>query len=166
MKEPYFPLFMNLSGQKIVTVGGGRIALRRIKTLLPFGAEICVIAPRLCGELEKICRERADAVQVLRRTYRPEDVKNADLVLAATDSREVNRMIGQECREKGILVNVADDHTLCDFYFPSVVMTEDTVIGISSGGASPGKTKQMRRDIENLLKTSEELHKLYDNEIV
>lgn len=51
MERPYFPMFVDLTGKKVLTVGGGRIALRRVRTLLQFGAQICVIAPELCGEL-------------------------------------------------------------------------------------------------------------------
>ena len=136
MERPYFPMFVDLTGKNVLVAGGGRIALRRVTTLLRFGAAIRVVAPQLCVE---------------RRRYRKGDARGADLVLAATDSREVNRAVQAECRESGIPVNVADDRNLCDFYFPSVVMTDDVVIGINSGGTDPGKVKGTRKLIEKAL---------------
>ena len=95
--------------------------------------------------------ERQGRICVEQRKYRNGDAEDADLVLAASDSREVNRAVHAECRERGIPVNVADDKNLCDFYFPSVVMTEEVVVGINSGGTDPGKVKETRKSIEKTL---------------
>lgn len=149
MERPYFPVFIDMEGRLVLVAGGGRIALRRVRTLLRFGAKIRVIAPRLCRELEDMEKDRMICIE--QREYKPGDIKGAAFVLAATDSREVNRQIWGDCREKGIPVNVSDNRELCDFYFPSVVMTEDAVIGISSGGEDPGRTKELRRKIEETL---------------
>ena len=149
MERPYFPMFVDLTGKNVLVAGGGRIALRRVTTLLRFGAAIRVVAPQLCGALEGL--EKEGRICVERRRYRKGDARGADLVLAATDSREVNRAVQAECRESGIPVNVADDRNLCDFYFPSVVMTDDVVIGINSGGTDPGKVKGTRKLIEKAL---------------
>ena len=67
------------------------------------------------------------------------------------DAGRLIRQIREECRTEGIPVNVSDDRDLCDFYFPSVVMTDEAVIGSSSGGEDPGRTKELRRRIEKTL---------------
>jgi siroheme synthase-like protein len=91
------------------------------------------------------------------REYEKGDIAGADMVLAATDDRQLNHSIADECRvlerEKGrrILFNTADDKDLCDFYFPSVITRDDIVIGINSGGRSPGKVKQVREKLEEKL---------------
>ena len=103
-------MFIDLTDKKILVAGGGTIALRRIRTLLKFRADIRVIAPE----------------------------------------HEVNRRIWEECRAAGVTVNVADDRSLCDFYFPSIVMTEDTVIGINCGGEDHAKVKETRIKIEEM----------------
>ena len=149
MERPYFPVFIDMEGRLVLVAGGGRIALRRVRTLLRFGAKIRVIAPRLCREFEDM--EKGRMICIEQREYKPGDIKGAAFVLAATDSREVNRQIREECRTEGIPVNVSDDLDLCDFYFPSVVMTDEAVIGISSGGEDPGRTKELRRRIEKTL---------------
>ena len=149
MERPYFPMFIDMTGKSVLVAGGGRIALRRVRTMLRFGAQVRVAAPELCPELAEM--ERSGQICVAHRAYEPGDLEGASFVLAATDSREVNRQIWEGCREKGIPVNVSDNRELCDFYFPSVVMTDDAVIGISSGGEDPGRTKELRRKIEETL---------------
>ena len=145
-------MFVDISGKKVLVVGGGAVALRRIRTLLRFGAKISVIAPSLCEELFAFARE--GRVEARNREYEGGDVGGMDLVIAATDQKEVNRRVREACREQGIPVNVADDKELCDFYFPSVVMTEDVVVGINSGGTDPGKVKETRGKIEKSLSSS------------
>ena len=149
MDKAYFPMFVDISEKEIVVVGGGNIAARRVKTLLLFSDHITVIAPRLHDSLADL--EAESRITCLHRAYREGDIYNAHIVLAATDDKEVNRSIGEECNILGqkcgrkILFNTADDRTLCDFYFPAVVQTEDIVIGINSGGKNPAKVKEIRR---------------------
>ena len=148
MERPYFPMFIDLTDKKILVTGGGTIALRRIRTLLKFRADIRVIAPELCEELAQLEEEGKIAAE--RREYRTSDIDGVYIVLAATDDHEVNRRIWEECRAAGVTVNVADDRSLCDFYFPSIVMTEDTVIGINCGGEDHAKVKETRIKIEEM----------------
>lgn len=150
MEKPYFPMFINLAGKHIFVAGGGTIACRRIKALLKFGAYIHAAAPCICPELALLAEEEERKVELSLRGFRPCDLDGMDFAIAATDEREVNRAVHRECRSRGIPVNVADDKTLCDFYFPSLVLTDDVVIGIGSGGESPGRVKEVRKRIEKL----------------
>ena len=146
MERPYFPMFIDLTDRKIFVAGGGRIARRRIEALVKFGADIHVAAPQVCPEIALLAEE--GKIKILLREYRPSDLDGMEFAIAATDDRDLNRNIWKSCREQKISVNIADDKSLCDFYFPSVVMTEDVVIGINSGGTDPEKVKEMRRQIE------------------
>ena len=148
MERPYFPMFIDLTDKKILVAGGGTIALRRIRTLLKFRADIRVIAPEVCNELAQL--EEGGKIAAERREYCTPDIDGVQIVLAATDDHEVNRRIWEECRAAGVTVNVADDRSLCDFYFPSIVMTEDTVIGINCGGEDHAKVKETRIKIEEM----------------
>ena len=149
--QPYFPMFINVKDWKILVAGGGKIAGRRVRTLLRFGAEIFIVAPEFCEELDKTVREYGAQIHVERRPWREKDLDEMQMVLAATDDREVNRQIVSACKNRGIPVNTADDKTRCDFYFPSVVMNEDIVIGLNSGGEDPARTKAVREQIEEIL---------------
>lgn len=148
MERPYFPMFIDLTDRKIFVAGGGRIARRRIEALVKFGADIHVAAPQVCPEIALLAGE--GKIKTVFREYRPSDLDGMDFAIAATDDREVNRAVYEECRKRGIPVNVADDKTLCDFYFPALVLTDDLVIGIGSGGESPGRVKEVRQRIEKL----------------
>lgn len=148
MERPYFPMFIDLTDRKIFVAGGGRIARRRIEALVKFGADIHVAAPQVCPEIALLAEE--GKIKILLREYRPSDLDGMEFAVAATDDREVNRAVYAECRKRGIPVNVADDKTLCDFYFPALVLTDDVVIGIGSGGESPGRVKEVRQRIEKL----------------
>lgn len=149
MEHPYFPVFIDISGKRTVVIGGGSVALRRVNTLLRFGADVCLVSPSLCAGLDSL-RESGKISAVLRN-YEEKDLEGAELVIAATDDRTVNRKVWGDCKERKIPVNTADDHTLCDFYFPSVVMTEDVVVAVSSGGKDPGLVKAVREKIEKTL---------------
>lgn len=148
MERPYFPMFIDLTDRKIFVAGGGRIARRRIEALVKFGADIHVAAPQVCPEIALLAEE--GKIKILLREYRPSDLDGMEFAIAATDDREVNRAVYAECRKRGIPVNVADDKTLCDFYFPALVLTDEVVIGIGSGGESPGRVKEVRQRIEKL----------------
>lgn len=154
MGKSYFPLFTDISGKRILVVGGGSIATRRVNTLLPFEPFITVTAKKLTPRLELLKKE--GKITCHQRGYIPEDLTDADMVLAATDDHELNRAIVKACkmlekeRDRPILVNAADDKNLCDFYFPSVIHKDDLVIAVSSGGEAPGRVKELRKKLEGL----------------
>lgn len=151
MEKTYFPMFVDISDKKIVVIGGGPVAARRVETLCHFAEDIIVIALKFTESLLSLAA--AGKICCLKRPYEEGDSSCADIVLAATDKRELNRHIWEDCRRtelkegRRILVNVADDKELCDFYFPAVVKKNDIVIGINSGGSHPGKVKEVRRKI-------------------
>lgn len=146
----YFPLFVDISDKKIVVVGGGNIAARRVRTLLYFTEDITVVSPEICEELRGLA-DGEKGIHIVERSWQKEDLEGAQIVLAATDRKEINAQIVRLCREQQILVNTADDKSMCDFYFPSIVQKEDIVVGISSGGNSPAKVKETRLVIEEAL---------------
>ena len=146
-KPPRFPLFLDLSGKRVVLVGGGTIAARRIGTLRLFGCEIVVISPSLKG--------KADGITWLPRAYAPGDLEGAFLAIAATDDRQVNHQVGEEARRLGIPVSVADCEAECSFYFPAVCTGDKLVAGVVSSGKSHQKTARAAREIRKVLEELE-----------
>ena len=143
---PRFPLFVDLSGKKVVLVGGGTIASRRIATLRLFGCDIEVIAPEVKCSTEGLTWKQ--------REYAPGDLEGAFLAVAATGSREVNHQIGQDAAKLGIPVSVADCEAECTFYFPAICTGENLIAGVVSGGKDHHRTaraaKAIRRVLEEL----------------
>lgn len=124
----YFPLFINIKDRKAVVIGGGKIASRRIRTLLQFGCDITVIAPKLNEELQ------AAQLRWIQRSYKSGDCEGACLVTTATDKRAVNHAVAEECRKKHIPVSVADSKEESSFYFPGIIKKEPLVIGVTASG--------------------------------
>ena len=143
----WFPFFIQLEGARGLLVGGGRVALRKAEKLLPFGAQLTVVAPCICPPLAVL-----PGLTLCRRAFADSDLSPApDFVIAATGDRALDRRIAALCRTRRILVNVVDDPAACGFYFPALVQRGRLCIGISTGGASPTAAAWLRQKIEALL---------------
>jgi precorrin-2 dehydrogenase/sirohydrochlorin ferrochelatase len=139
----YYPAFLDLRGKKAVVVGGGSIAERKTFSLIQAGAEITVVSPSLTKKLEKAKSDRR--IRHISRGYRKGDLRGSFLVIAATDSEEVNSRVA---RDAPALVNVVDVPSECNFIAPSVVRRGPLSVAISTGGASPAMAKTLRKELE------------------
>ncbi|MDD7208502.1 MAG: bifunctional precorrin-2 dehydrogenase/sirohydrochlorin ferrochelatase [Lachnospiraceae bacterium] len=146
----YFPLFISLTDKHCLVIGGGGVALRKIKTLLSFQADVYVVAETVCNEIRKeLPPERIRIGQV-----KEEEISGSYLVVCATDNREVNARAARLCREYRIPVNVADSPKDSTFLFPSVVRKGEASIGINSGTNSPALSKHIREIVEKAVPDS------------
>lgn len=149
-----FPLFVNLTDKKVIVFGGGNIAFRRVSVLIDFCYKIFVVAPEFADGLIRL-NEKAGNLSLVAETFDDWEKVNAEalseffLVLAATDNIEVNERIASSAREAGALVNVCDNASNCDFYFPAIVRTEDLVIGICGDGKRHNIVKDAAADLRN-----------------
>lgn len=147
----YFPLFVDISEKKIVVVGGGNIALRRVRTLSEFCDCITIVAPDIHSDIQELEREKK--VTVLQREYRREDIYDAWMVLAATDNPKLNEEIYSVAKCLGALVNVASNQEKCDFHFPGIVKNDPYVVGINAAGQDHGGAAKLRKKIADLMET-------------
>ena len=142
----YFPMFVQLKHKKCLVIGGGNVALRKIQVLKDFEADVTVIAPEMNSQIRqipKICR--------IFRSFMEEDFEQADLVVAATDDKDVNYVISVICRQRKIPVNAVDQKEDCSFIFPSYVKEGEVVAAFSSGGQSPVITQYLKKEIKPVL---------------
>ena len=146
---PYFPLFTDLSGKRIMIVGGGNIAARRALTLLDFTESLTVVSPDLHPDLEPFVQ--AGRIVWKRNKYDPADLRGADYVLAATDDGSVNDEIYAHCKAQSIPVNICTDHTKCDFLFPGIARKGNAVVGVTSGGTDHAGVRDALKQIRTLL---------------
>jgi siroheme synthase-like protein len=142
----YYPIFLNLEGKKCVVVGGGEVALRKVRALLDSGAKVVVVSPTLNSGLAQLAE--VGTISLISREYEPKDLKNAVIVVAATDIAEVNQNIAKKARKHGILVNVVDRPEESDFIMPSLVRRGDLILAASTSGASPALAKKIRMRLE------------------
>lgn len=142
----YFPIFQDISGRKVLIVGGGRVALRKAEKLLPFEPEITVVAPEIRSEFENL------GVELVRRSFCDSDIAaDTALVIAACNDEAVNSRIYHICRESAIPVNVVDNPAYCTFLFPSLIKRGRLTVGISTSGASPSGAIWVKENLEQLL---------------
>lgn len=147
---PRFPLFMSLSGKTVTVVGAGKIASRRIKVLLEYGARIRVIAPQICAEI----RALPGSLEIIEREYEGGDVSGSFMVIAATDSREVNQKAGADAKAEGIHVSVADSREECSFYFPAVIRNGGISIGLVSDGSDHAAAARTAGELREYLQAN------------
>lgn len=144
----YFPFFMEIGQKSALVVGGGRVALRKIERLLPFGVSLTVVSPVFCEEIEKmegICRRL--------KHFQAEDTEGMLFVIGATNDEGVNAEIAAACKARGIPVNIVDDAENCTFLFPALIKRGAFVAGFSTGGASPLAARYLREQVEEILPT-------------
>ena len=149
----FFPMFVDLSDKKIVVVGGGNIATRRIKTLLQFTRNITAVAPKTTMELHEL--GKTGFVNLINRPVKRSDFAMAFMVIAATNDWKLNDEIYRVCKEQGIYVNVADDKSKCDFYFPGIYMQDEVVVGITASGLNHKKARRVRVAIQEAMEASD-----------
>ena len=143
----HYPLFLELTGQPVTVVGAGKVAARKIRTLLATGACVTVIAPVASPALRRLKK-----VRWLRRRYQPGDLRGARLVVAATDDLAVNRQVCAEAHRRRQLVNCAAPPAAGNFIVPAIVRHGAFTIAISTGGASPAAAKALRQQLERSLR--------------
>ena len=137
------PASLLVNGRRVVVVGAGRIAARKIESLLDLGADVFVIALEV-GE-EVIGWADQGRLTVIRRAFEPSDLDGAWLAVTATDVAEVNAEVKRASDERRLFVNSADDPINCSFTLMSVVRRADLVVAIGTGGRSPALSKWLRR---------------------
>jgi siroheme synthase-like protein len=145
----YYPLMLNLKGKKCVVVGGGHVALRKVKMLLDCGADITVVSPKPHLGMAKLSEKKA--IRLIHRDYKVGDLTDATLAVASTDVKEINRTVAHEAKRLGILVNVVDDPRLSSFILPSFFRRGHLTIAVSSGGTSPALARKIRSNLEKSL---------------
>lgn len=148
----YFPMFIELEGKRILVVGGGQVALRKVNKIRPYGCKVTVVAPEILDEIAQI-----PDIQLCRRKFAESDLADAQynqrpaLVIAATDEKELNHYISHLCHERNIPVNVVDDPKACSFIFPALVKKGDFSAGICTGGASPTAAIYYKEKLQDVL---------------
>jgi precorrin-2 dehydrogenase/sirohydrochlorin ferrochelatase len=139
-------MFMKLEGRPCLVVGAGTIGEPKISSLIAAGASTRVIALNATAAVAEWAR--AGSITWERRAFEFADLDVVFMVIAATNSRELNAAIFNAARQRNILCNVVDDPEYCDFYYPAVVRRGDLQLAISTNGQSPALAQRIRRELE------------------
>ncbi len=141
-----YPVNLMVRGRRVVVVGGGRIAARKIAPLLDLGAVVEVLDPSPGDEVRAWAT--AGRLRLHERPFAPADLEGAWLALTATDDPEVNAAVFAAGEAARVWVNSADDPRNCSFTLMSVIRRSDLVITIGTGGRSPALAAYLRRRFE------------------
>ena len=148
-----FSIELNLEGRNVLVVGGGRIALRKVRTLLPTGARITVVAPQFDPEFDALkSGEGADpsaSITLKNRPYEPLDLRGIFMVFICTDQPAVNAQVSNDARARRILVNNACDYLDGDFIVPARMdFGENIAVTVSTQGRAPSLAKKLKQHIQ------------------
>ncbi len=141
----YYPIFVDLSDQPCLVVGGGSVAERKVTALLDAQARVSVISPTLTPQLGVWAAELR--IKTESRPYQSGDMRGFGLVFAATSDESLHRRLATEARAAGVLLNVADRPALCSFIVPAVVSQGNLKIAVSTEGTSPAMAKKIRHQL-------------------
>ena len=147
---PAYPIALRLRGKGCLVVGGGRVAARKVRSLVAAGAQVRVVAPDLCAELARLLAAGAEW-EWEQRPFVAADVRGCLLAVAATDDPVVNAQVAAAAREHGALANVIDDPEAGDFHVPSVAQRGPLQVAVSTSGLAPALAVSLRRRFEALL---------------
>ncbi|HEY3851935.1 MAG TPA: siroheme synthase CysG, partial [Steroidobacteraceae bacterium] len=145
----YLPLFFDLRGQKVLVVGAGAVALRKVQLLERAQAAITVVASQAAPELVE--RAAGGALELRLREFASDDLEGARLVIAATSRRAVNRWVASLAEARGIPVNVVDDLGASRVIVPAIIDRDPVIVAVSSAGTSPVLARRLRERLEALI---------------
>ena len=143
-----YPINLDIENKNCVVIGGGEVAFRKIRGLLEAGANVKVIAPEICAEVEELFRR--GEIFLLKENFSEEMLGDEIILIAATNSPEVNRRAAQVAQDKKILVNVVD-RAGGNFNVPSKIRRGEFLLTISTGANSPAFSKFVRQMLESEL---------------
>ncbi|MFP9116039.1 TSUP family transporter [Flavobacterium sp. RHBU_3] len=152
MKNTLFPIFLKTETSRFLIVGGGKVGLEKTQTLLKQNPDvlITVVSPEINPELRSIILLNEN-IELLEREFITEDLNEVDFIIIATANTALNRGIREQAKQKGVLVNAADQPALCDFYLGSIVNKGSLKIAFSTNGKSPVLARRLREYFEQVI---------------
>lgn len=147
----YLPMFAELRGRPCLVVGGGVVAMRRVKFLRRCNAAVTVLAPEVVPELQQLAGD--GDISLLTRAFNNDDLNQFWLVVAATDDHDVNAAVAHAADKAMRFCNVVDSPELCSFIMPAVIDKDPVTVAISTSGDAPVLARWIKARVEALLPT-------------
>ena len=146
-----YPIFLKVTQLNVLIVGGGNVGLEKLTFLLKSSpnAKVTVVAPDFHSELVELAKKHA--VKLIDDVYNVTYIEGKHMVIATTDNIDVNVEVYKDCKNRHILVNVADNPPYCDFYMGGIVTKGNIKIAISTNGKSPTLAKRLRQFFEEVI---------------
>ena len=150
-KNELYPIFLKVAELEVLIVGGGNVGLEKLTFLLKSSpnAKVTIVSINFLPELIALAKNHN--VEIIESAYRNSFLEGKHIVIATTDVIEVNIQVHADCRQRNILVNVADNPPYCDFYMGGIVTKGNIKIAISTNGKSPTLAKRLRQFLEEVI---------------
>ena len=150
-RNELYPIFLKAANLHILVVGGGNVALEKLTFLLKSSpnAQVEMVAPMYRKATEEVAKKNGFHMNI--DAYKPKYLTDKHIVIATTDQPSVNEQVYVDCRERSILVNVADNPPYCDFYMGGIVTKGNVKVAISTNGKSPTTAKRLRQFFEDVI---------------
>lgn len=145
MNKIYLPISIDISDRKILIIGGGQSALKKIRILQRFGANIEVLAENIIDEVS------ATGVVCFQKKYEQSDLKGYLMLYSCTNNETLDRQIAQDAREAGVLVNIHDNPSLCQFVSPAIYQDENITVAVGSNAQDVYESIRIRNLIQEFL---------------
>jgi len=141
MKKNFLPIAINISGEKILIVGGDQSAWKKLQILQRLGAEVEVLAKSVCPEIKQ------NGIKYFEEAYHKNILKGYLMLYSCTNNETLDRQIEADCREAGVLVNIHDKPALCQFVSPAIYRSGNISVAVSSNGEDVYESIRLRNEI-------------------
>ena len=138
------PIGLRTEGKRCLVIGGGAVALAKVRAVLQSNVRVVVISPDFVPEFDSL-----QDIKMHRREFIPADLDRIDIGIAATNDRSVNDAFARECRARGVLCNVVDKPAQSDFIMPSTLRRGAMTVSVPTAGAAPALARRLRRELES-----------------
>ncbi|MBH8157196.1 bifunctional precorrin-2 dehydrogenase/sirohydrochlorin ferrochelatase [Clostridioides difficile] len=139
-----YPINLKLDELDVVIIGGGEVAYRKCKNFLEFIKNVTIVSKQILNKFYDL----KGNIKIIKDDYKEIYIKDASVIIAATNNRELNMEIGLYCKAKNKLVNVVDNIEISNFTVPSYIKRGDLLISVSTGGKSPSLSSKIKKEIE------------------
>ena len=139
-----YPINLKLDELDVVIIGGGEVAYRKCKNFLEFNKNVNIVSKQILNKFYDL----KGNIKIIKDDYKEIYIKDASVIIAATNNRELNMEIGLYCRAKNKLVNVVDNIEISNFTVSSYIKRGDLLISVSTGGKSPSLSSKIKKEIE------------------
>lgn len=152
----YFPLFLNISGARFLIIGAGNIALAKLETILEFSNNVTLLSKEIASPTKDLVKKAN--IEFINDAYDKKYLQNFDIIIAATDDKNINHQVALDANELNKLVNVVDDIADSKFIFGSSIKKGEVILSVATSGVSPVLARLLKKKLQSQLpKNLEEL---------
>lgn len=148
----YYPIMIDIENKPCLIIGGGKVAYRKINELLKYKAKIYLISKEVNEDIQRLINE--NQITFLAKDYSNVFLEEIFFVIAATNNKELNKKVLEECNKKNLLVNSVDNPKESSFIQPSKIKNRDIIVSVSTSGKSPILSKIIRDKVANIIDDS------------